>query len=188
MVNNYPHMFEIKSKELRLILLYFFLNPAKKYYAAELAEKMKLDPSNTVKALRRVVKEGILAKEKRGGHWFYSLNADYPMINETKKIFLFKYGLSEMLKKKLQTIEGLEEAYIYGSYAKGNLEAESDIDILLIGNHQAEQAIRIFVGLQEYFDREFNSIDMTREEFDKRKRNKDEFIDNIFKGKHIRIL
>ena len=181
-------MFEIRSKEIRLILVYFFLNPEKRRYGRELALKMKLDPSNTAKALKRAAAEGIIANEKRGGHWFYFLNKDYPLFDETKKLFLFKYGLTEMLRKKLKPLKGLEEAYLFGSYVKGKLEAESDIDILLIGRHPAEQAVKIFLEFQKYFDREFNSIDMTREEFDKRKRRKDEFLADVFDGKYIKII
>lgn len=181
-------MFEIKSREIKLLLRYFFFNPSKKYYSSELAARLNLDASNVNKSLRKLTQEGILGKEKRGGHWFYFLNREYPLLNEAKKIFLFKYGLDKFLGGKLKTIKGLEEAYIYGSYAKGGLEAESDIDILLIGSHSSLKAVEKLIELQNYFGREFNSVDMSREEFDKRKRGEDEFIKNIFSDRIIRIL
>ncbi|MEA3450125.1 MAG: nucleotidyltransferase domain-containing protein [Patescibacteria group bacterium] len=181
-------MIEIKSKEIKQILVYFLFNQQKKVYSSEIANLLDLDVSNTGKALNKIVKEGILKKEKRGGHWFYCLNKDYPMFSEVKKIILFKYGLDVLLKKKLKKLKGIEEAYIYGSYAKGGLEAESDIDILLIGNHSVSEALGIFLKLQKYFGREFNSFDMDREEFEKKIKNKDDFLRDIFNNEHIRIL
>jgi predicted nucleotidyltransferase len=181
-------MFNIKSQEIRLILLYLFFNPKKSLFASELASKLKLDVSNTAKALRKLDKEGIIKKEKRGGHWFYFLNNEYPMLKETKKIFLFKYGLDKILKERLKNIKNLEEAYIFGSYAKGELEAESDIDILLIGDHEAMQVIENLNKLKDYFGREFNTIDMTEKELKDRKKNKDGFIEDIFNNKTIKIL
>ncbi len=181
-------MLELKSKETRMLSVYFFLNPEKKSYARELAEKIGLDPSNTAKALGKLADEGLVIREKRGGHWFYFLNKEYPLLDEARKILMFKYGMAEMLKKKLKGLEGLEEAYIFGSYAKGDYGAESDIDVLLIGSHSAIKADERLAVLGKYFDREFNGIDMDRRELEKRRREKDDFIRDVFKGKFIKIL
>lgn len=181
-------MLEIKSKEIRTLSVYLLFNPQKRSYASELANDLGLDQSNTAKALSRLTREGLVLKEKRGGHWFYSLNPDYPMLKEAKKIVLFKYGLRQVLAKEFKKLKGLEEAYIYGSYARDELEAESDIDILLIGSHRASSAAKILSGLEKYFGREFNAVDMDRKEFTARQKRNDEFLTEVFNNEHIKII
>jgi predicted nucleotidyltransferase len=181
-------MLDIKSKELKAISVHLLFNPQKSIYASEIADQLGLDISNATKALGRLVREGLAVKEKRGGHWFYRLNHDYPLLPEIRKIILFKYGLKQVLEKELRKLKGIKEAYIYGSYARDRLEAESDIDILLVGSHQASAGQKILSDLEKYFGREFNAVDMDRQEFDARKKKNDEFIKEIFRNKNIKIL
>ena len=67
------------------------------------------------------------------------------------------------------------------------MEAESDIDVLLVGSHNSLDIQKEIVNLQKNINREINIIDMTEEEFlDKKKNN--EFVKNILKNKYIKII
>lgn len=79
-------------------------------------------------------------------------------------------------------------AYIFGSYAKKTFETGSDIDILLIGEHDTLEAKKIILPLQKEFYREFNIVDMTEEDFIQKNVSGDEFITNIMKGEYIKIV
>ena len=96
--------------------------------------------------------------------------------------------LKEKLSASLRNLKELKEAYIFGSYARGDFSAESDIDILLIGSHSSIEAKRLLFELQKHLQREFNIVDFTEKEYARRKKNKDEFIENIFEGKIIKII
>jgi len=81
----------------------------------------------------------------------------------------------------------LEKAYIFGSYVKGNFQQESDIDILLIGDHSSLEAKRIILPLEKNIGREINIIDISIEELKLRQKKNDDFIKNIFSQKTIKI-
>lgn len=181
-------MFNIKSKITIKVLGYFFLNEKAKKYQSELSRILEVDLGNLDKKLKELEKEGILLSESSGKERYYFLNKDYPLLKEIKKIFDFKYGLKTKLYEILKNIQGLKEAYIFGSYSKGNFEEGSDIDILLIGNQSSIKTKSKILELQNQSQREFNIIDLTEQEYLKRKKNKDEFIENIFSEKYIKII
>lgn len=181
-------MFKLNSKIEIAILGYFFVNNNAKKYINELAKVLKVNPANLDKKLKTLEKEGVLVSETSGKQKYYFLNKRYPLLEEVKKIYNSKYGLEKLLEKALKDLNGLEEAYIFGSYARNQLEAESDIDLLLVGNHSSIEAQKKVAGLQNYLQREINIIDMTAEEFKRRQKRKDEFIDNILKNKIIKII
>lgn len=81
----------------------------------------------------------------------------------------------------------MEKAYIFGSYVKGNFQQESDIDILLIGDHSSLEAKRIILPLEKNIGREINIIDISIEELKLRQKKNDDFIKNIFSQKTIKI-
>lgn len=188
-VNIYNNnMLDFKSKVTEKILGFYFLNTEAKKYINELAKIIDADPGNLDRKLKELEGEGVLSSEFSGKERYYSLNPEYPLLKELKKIYLSKYGLAEMLKKRFVKLAGLCEAYIYGSYAKKNFSPESDIDLLLIGSHSALKAQAAVSPLEKQFQREFNIVDLTEEEFSKKKKNKNEFIADIFAGEVIKII
>ena len=178
----------IKSKVAVKILGYFLVNQDAQHYVNELARTLDLDPSNTDGKLKELEQEGILTSEIRGNQRYYFLNKKYPLLGEVKKLYDTSYGLPARLGAELKNLPGLEEAYVYGSYAKGNFSGESDIDLLLIGEHSSMEANRCLIKFGREFGREFNCTDMSSIEYEKRKKNNDEFIKEVFRGATIRII
>ncbi len=181
-------MFNEQSKITIKVLRYFLINLKKKYYINELAKNLEIDPGNLFRKLRELEEEGVLISEKKGNQRYYGLNKEYRLLKEIKQYYKIKYGVDNLIKEKLKEIEKVKEAYIFGSYAKGTISEESDIDILLIGDHSPIDAKRKILPLQRSLGREINIIDLSFEDFEKKKKEKDEFIENIFSEKIIKIL
>lgn len=180
-------MFNFRSKITQKILGYYFLNPTKKHYINELAGILDVDPGNLFRKLKELETEGILISESKGNQKYFWLNKKYPLLKEIKRTYEAKYGIVNLFKKKLSQLNDIEEAYIFGSYANNSLQQESDIDILLIGNHSSLTAKRLILPLQEKIQREINIIDLTPAELALRQKQNDEFIKNIFSHKIIKI-
>lgn len=181
-------MLNIKSKITQKLLTYFFANSSVSQYVNELARILEVDPGNLDRKLKELEGEGLFVSLKQGNLKFFQLNKNYPLLKEIERWYKLKYGLEKKLKESLENLVDLKEAYIFGSYAKGNFGPESDIDILLIGNHSSLSAKRLIANVGYDTKREFNIIDLTQKEFNERKKNKDEFIENIFKNKIIKII
>ena len=181
-------MISFKSKIAQTVLSYFLLNQERELYVNEMAKKFKVDRGNLVKKLAEWAREGILIKSQRGNLSIYRINGNYPFLSELRSIAQKSFGIEELLRTALKKIKGIKSAIIFGSYAKNKLSAESDIDLFLIGSHNSLEALKVIVKLQKQFDREINIVDMTEREFNKRKKNKDEFISHIFADKTIKII
>jgi predicted nucleotidyltransferase len=181
-------MIPLRSEITRKLLDYFFINPHESLYINELSRKLNLDKRNLVKKIRQLENEGILKSVSRGNLKLYSINTGYSFYKEIRKIFLKTIGLEGKLKKAVEGIKGIKEAYIYGSYARNKMEAHSDIDILVIGSHSIAQLQKELNRLQKETDREINTVNMDESEYRKRIRNTDPFILDILKKEHIKII
>ncbi|PIS32114.1 hypothetical protein COT40_01790 [Candidatus Peregrinibacteria bacterium CG08_land_8_20_14_0_20_41_10] len=166
---------------------YYFLNPSKAHYINELADMLNVDVGNLFRKLKELEKEGILVAEQQGNQRYFKLNKNYPLLKELKKTYEIKYGLTRRLSEKIKDLKKLKEAYIFGSYAQNKLQQESDIDILLIGDHSTIEAKRLILPLQKIIKREINIIDLSLKELESRKKNKDAFISTLFSQKIIKI-
>ncbi|HPY08852.1 MAG: nucleotidyltransferase domain-containing protein [Patescibacteria group bacterium] len=181
-------MFSFKSKITVKILNYYFLNPKKTHYINELAKILEVDPGNLFRKLKELEKEGILKTEMIGNQRYFSLNEKSPLLGEYKKIFEARHGLPEILKNKLKEIKGLEEAYLFGSFVKGNFSEESDIDLLLVGKHKFALVSNLVNELEKKLGREINVVDFTKPELTSRLEKNDDFLKNVFAGKYIKLI
>lgn len=181
-------MISLRSKITQKILNLLFLNEKERFYVNELAEKIKEDPANVHKKLVELKKEGMLSDEFQGKERYFFLNPKYPFLKEYKKIILKGFGFEKILKEKLKTIKGINSAYLFGSYAEGNLKEESDIDLLIIGDFDTFKLQKILLEVQKLTDREINSMELTKEEFRKRRQKQDPLLKDIFSKKYIKII
>ncbi|OGS46249.1 MAG: hypothetical protein A2539_02660 [Elusimicrobia bacterium RIFOXYD2_FULL_34_15] len=181
-------MISLNSKITKNILGYLFLHDTETLYVNEMIRKFNIDKRNTAKKLKELENEGILNSEKRGIEIYYSLNKQYPLFQEYKKIIFKTYGIEHQLKYCLQGVKGVKEAYIVGSYAKNQMDSSSDIDVLVIGNADTLELNKKISNLQKNINRELNIINIGKNELNKKKIAKDSFIENIFKNKKIRLI
>jgi predicted nucleotidyltransferase len=178
-------MISLRSKGTQKILNYFFLNHNGKVYINELAKLLNLDPKNTDRKLKELEKEGLLSSDFEGKQRYFTLNKSYPLLKEYKEIILKTLGIEKRLKDLFIDDDKLKEAYIFGSYAKGKMDANSDIDVLLIGDHSSIEMGRKIMEIQKETSREINTINLSLEEF--HRKQKEPFLKNIFKEKHIKL-
>ncbi|MBI4268614.1 nucleotidyltransferase domain-containing protein [Candidatus Uhrbacteria bacterium] len=172
-------MITFRSKITRKVLDYFFLNPSERQYGSALAHLIREDLKNVYRKLLELEREGILESEFSGRQRYFYLSKKYPLLDEVKKLYFASAGFEQELTRAVQSVDGVCEAYIFGSYAKNAMTSKSDIDLLIIGNHSELALQKKINPLQRTIVREINSISMTPQEFARKKQKGDAFIRQI---------
>src|ERR1700674_3299853 len=128
------HMLDLRSKARQRLLAYYFTNPTARLHLRDLAKRLSIDPSNLSRELRRLENEGLFRSEVSGRQKYFQLNRAYPLFAEVRGIVAKTIGAAPLIAQSLKKIEGIGEAYLYGSFARNQQDAASDIDVLVIGN------------------------------------------------------
>lgn len=181
-------MIQIQSIITQKLLIYFFINQNEKRYLSELAKILDVDTKNLDTKLKELVKEGLFKSETVGRQKYYSINKEYPLFDEYKKIVDKTIGIEYMLKNSLKKIKGLKNLYIFGSYASNKMNVSSDIDVLAIGSHKILDIQKQILSLQHFLRREINLINFDEKEFNNKIKNQDPFLTNVFKKQIIKVL
>lgn len=180
-------MISLRSKITKDVLGNFFLHEDNSLYINEIARLFGLDRGNLIRKLKDLECEGILKSEFKGNQKYYSLNKDYPLLAEYKKIILKTVGFENRIRNLLGGIKGIKEAYIFGSYVKGRLNASSDLDVLVVGRQDTIGLQKKIAQLQSYIGREINVVSIGEKEF-LAKKNKDPLIKGILRAEKIRLI
>ena len=127
------HTLDLPSKARQRLLAYCFTNPAARHHLRGLADRLTIDPSNLARELRRLEREGLFRSEVSGCQKYFQLNQEYRLFDEVRSIIVKTIGAAPVIAQSLRNIEGIEEAFLYGSFARNQQDAASDIDVLAIG-------------------------------------------------------
>lgn len=182
------HMLDVHSKARQRLLAYYFTNPKAQHHLRDLAERLGVDPSNLSKELRRLEHEGLFLSKVNGRQKYFRLNRQYPLYTEVRRIVEKTVGAVPLLAQSIKSVGGIREAYLYGSFARNQQDAVSDIDVLLIGTPDAELLAQAIETLERQLGREINYTILTRKEFQSRLAHKDAFLENVWHNKRIPLV
>src|SRR5260370_37821071 len=112
------HMLDLRSKARQHLLAYCFTNPTARHHLRDLAERLSIDPSNLSKELGRLERDGLFRSEVIGRQKYFQLNRGYPLFDEVRKIVAKTIGVAHLIAQSLKRIEGIDQAYLYGSLAR----------------------------------------------------------------------
>ena len=88
--------------------------------------------------------------------------------------------MSEAIRVVLLPLEAsIEQAFLYGSVAKGEERSESDIDLMVVGKASYLEIVSAVSPLQEQLGRDVNPTVFTKDEFRQRIRRGDRFLSRV---------
>jgi len=181
-------MFDFRSKARQRVLAFYFTNPTARLHLRDLAGRLGIDPSNLSKELRSLEAEGLFRSDVSGRQKYFQLNREYALFDEVRGIVTKTIGAVPLIAQSLKKIEGLAEAYLYGSFARNQQDMASDIDVLVIGAPRAEILAEAVRKLERRLGREINYTILTPKEFEARRARKDAFLENVWHNKRVALL
>lgn len=176
------------SKTRKALFRLYFTNPDGEYYLRELERMLDIPVSMIRRELVRLEEDGIFRSRKRGNQTYYYLNKKYPLFEELKSIVSKTIGIRRLLTKMLERLSNVEVAFIFGSFAKNEARASSDIDVFIIGDVDESKLIEELSTLEKELGREINYSLYTRDDFEKKKKAKESFIEDLLENPKIFLI
>jgi len=177
-----------KSKVRKEIFRIFFTNPDKEYYLRELERMLGIPVSMIQRELRNLEKAGVFSHRKQGNLVYYSINKNYPLFDEFKSIIFKTIGVRGLIKENLNKLSGLKVAFLYGSFAKNEEKADSDIDLFLIGSIDERRLVTEINHLEKILKREINYTLYKPAEFHKKLQKREGFIIDVMENPKIFLI
>jgi DNA-binding transcriptional ArsR family regulator len=134
-----PGLLPLFRSEAQLVVLgAIFTAGEKRWTISALAEHLHLPISTTSREVGQLAQAGILTTIKEGRNTLVSPNWDLPWARTLAALLDQTIGPQALISQALHGIKGVEEAWIFGSWAarqSGEVgPAPRDIDLLLVGD------------------------------------------------------
>lgn len=143
-------LFKSPAQERLLGELFVFANQP--ISLSELARRAGTSLGGTHKEVERLESAGLIRSTTVGRNRMIEANPDSPVYPELRGILLKTLGPESLLRAALAGVDGIEETFIYGSWADPEQQTPADVDVLVIGDpevgevYDAVSAVETEVG------------------------------------------
>ncbi len=164
------------------ILEYFIIHPTEEIHLKGLSRKLEMSSGSVKSYCDTFEADEVLTSRRKGNLRLFTLNNDNFAVREMKKAYYYQL-LKEMGIEWL--IEDCTSMAIYGSFASGNFDERSDLDILVIGEEKGVDRSSI-VEFEGKIGREIQLTVIPYYKWEKMKKQGDKFAENVT-GNHVLI-
>jgi predicted nucleotidyltransferase len=156
-------------------------------HVREIERRSGLNDSTLRQELRKLVRLDLVQSRRDSNRVYYRAKTESPLYPEIRNLVLKTSGLSDVLKSAL-TDKRIRVAFVFGSIARGEEKAGSDVDLMVIGQLGLRDLSRLLSGIEEKIGREVNPHVLREEEFRKRIRAKEHFVSSVMETLKIFII
>lgn len=124
------------SKVRQCVLALLYGQPHRSFHTNEIIRLTHSGTGAVQRELEKLTAVGLIIAQSVGNQKHYTANAASPLFTELRGIVLKTFGLADVLRQALAPIVSqIHIAFIYGSIAKQEDTAASDVDLMLISDH-----------------------------------------------------
>ena len=163
------------------VFRWVFGQPDRSYHLSELRRLTGLGSASLQRELNRLAGAGLVRTERVGNLRRFQANPQSPVYGELVGLTCKTLGLELVLREALlPLIPDLKAAWVYGSVAKQTDTAQSDIDVMLIGeNLLLGRVLELLVPLEAQLGRKINPTCYTPADFERRRAEPDSFVNRV---------
>lgn len=160
----------------------FFNETLKRWHFEDILKKAKMSRERTNHALKQLVKEKFIKRIKPKNKMpYYLVNRDSQKFRSEKRLYGLQLLQKTGLFDHLNSLPDIKTAILFGSFARGDWNKSSDIDLFLYGDAEYFEKGRFeYLLLKEIQLFNYNSPKKIKKELDPR------LIPNIVKGFNIK--
>jgi len=144
-------------------------------------------------ALQREVKHltdmGLIVRRVQGNQVLYQANGQSPIFSEIKSLITKTVGIHDAIRSALVSLGAeIQIAFVYGSVARQKERANSDVDLMVLGNAPFSDVVSALGPAQRVLGREINPTVFPVSEFRSKLAAGNHFLRSVLKEKRLFVL
>jgi predicted nucleotidyltransferase len=178
------------SRVQQRVLGVLFGNPARTFYTNEIIAATRSGTGAVQRELARLESAHLALTSRIGNQKHYQANAHAPVFAELRGLVLKTSGLADAIRSAIAPLSAaISAAFVFGSVAKREDKATSDIDLMIISDTIGYPDIfNAIEPLSATLSRKLNPTVYSRKEWAKRVHEKNSFVLRVRAQPKIWIL
>jgi predicted nucleotidyltransferase len=167
------------SKTRAALLRLFFSEPGREFYLAELFSRVPVARRAVQQEVAQLIALGLLRERRDGNRRYLGLEQTHPAFEPLRELVRRTAGLPAELRAALVRDPRIQLALLFGSTAAGLERAQSDIDVLVVGDLGLRDLLQLLAPVQQALGRPIHPVLMTAGEFNERRQRGEHFLTRV---------
>ncbi len=172
------------------LLALFYGHPDESFYYRQITRRLATVSAGTLqRELDTLSQLGLIDRSTVGKQVFYRANRKHPVFPELRALVAKTVGAIQVLRSALAPMaDRISLAFIYGSMARQEEKAESDIDLLVVGKVTLEDVLTCVSDLEPSLGRDVNPTVYSLAEFKTKLKSGNHFLNSVVRREKIFLI
>jgi predicted nucleotidyltransferase/DNA-binding HxlR family transcriptional regulator len=172
------------------ILALLYGHPDESFYYRQITRQLNGVSVGTLqRELETLSQLGLIDRSTVGKQVFYRANRNHPVFSELRALVVKTVGAIHVVRAALAPLaERISLAFIYGSMARQEEKAESDIDLLVVGRATLEEVLTHLRDVEASLGRAVNPTVYSLAEFKSKLASGNHFLNSVVRGEKIFLV
>lgn len=145
------------GKTRRRVLGLLFGHPERSFYLRQIVRLTGSAQGAVQQELDRLSRAGLLRRTPQGRQVYFQANREAAVFPELQALLLKTASLVDILREALAPLgDQIRVAFVFGSAARGELRADSDVDLFVVGDAAFDIVAPALIPAQERLGRDVN--------------------------------
>jgi len=171
------------------ILASLYGHPDERFYTRQIARNVGISAGSVQRELQNLLATGLLTQARIGSQVFYQANQDSPVFSEIRALVAKTTGMFHLLRSALEPLaQRIAAAFVYGSIARQEETAGSDIDLMILGSVSIEDVLAALGHVEAAVGRAVNPTVYSVAEYRRKLAAGNHFLKSVIRGKKVFLL
>ena len=171
------------------ILASLYGHPDERFYTRQIARNVGISAGSVQRELQNLLATGLLTQARIGSQVFYQANQDSPVFSEIRALVAKTTGMFHLLRSALEPLaQRIAAAFVYGSIARQEETAGSDIDLMILGSVSIEDVLAALGHVEAAVGRAVNPTVYSVAEYRRKLAAGNHFLKSVVRGKKVFLL
>jgi predicted nucleotidyltransferase len=178
------------SKARQNVLALLYGQPDRSFHTNEIIRLAKSGTGSIQRELDKLSSVGLITAASIGNQKRYAADRTSPLFSELRGIVLKTFGLADVVRETLSPITSqIHIAFIYGSIAKQEDTACSDIDLMLVSDNLTyADLFKLFEEAQAQLGRSIHPTFYSLSEWKRKREAKNHFLNQVMAQPKIFLI
>jgi predicted nucleotidyltransferase len=184
-----PEVLPIFRSDLQARLLAaLLLDASEPLTAQDLLGRLGATSTTLHRELGRLEQAGLIEHDRVGRTRRYRAAVDSPLHEPLRELLQRTLGVEPLLRRALGEVDGVAAAAIFGSWAAGEADESSDIDLLVVGEMDRDDLLSSVRDVETQAHREIDVTAYRADEFARRRDDGSGFLRTVLRGPLIELV
>jgi predicted nucleotidyltransferase len=171
------------------ILALLYGMPDQSFFTRQIARQIDTSAGTVQRELETLSQLGLIERSASGKQVFYRANRNHPAYPELHSLIAKTSGVFHLLRSALAPLaKKIIFALVYGSMVRGDENAGSDVDLMVIGNVSMDQLLAQLTSTERDLGRSINPTVYSPKEFKAKLQERNHFLKSVMRGEKVLLI